>query len=95
MGIFELHSSVILHSSNCFIYISRPFDYLPKLQKINSLKSSFRNFNRFSMSTEERNNLEVSPSVGFIDTVTMSELSRGFDNPMYSEPGATVSISGT
>ena len=62
-------------------------DYLPKL---NSFKSSFRNFNRFSMSSEDKYRLDVAPSVGFSDTVTMSELSRGFDNPMYSEPGAVV-----
>lgn len=43
------------------------------------------------MSSEEKNGLEVGPSIGFSDTVTMSELSRGFDNPMYAEPGATVS----
>ena len=65
----------------------RPLDCLSKL---NSLKSSFRNFNRFSMSPEDKSPLEVAPSVGFSDTVTMSELSRGFDNPMYSEPGAMV-----
>ena len=42
------------------------------------------------MSPEDKSPLEVSPSVGFSDTVRMSELSRGFDNPMYSEPGAIV-----
>lgn len=42
------------------------------------------------MSSEDKCQLDVAPSVGFSDTVTMSELSRGFDNPMYSEPGAMV-----
>ena len=42
------------------------------------------------MSPEDKCQLDVAPSVGFSDTVTMSELSRGFDNPMYSEPGAMV-----
>ena len=66
----------------------RLLDYFPRL---NSIKSSFRNFNRFSMGTEEKSQLDISPSIGFKDTVTMSELSRGFDNPMYSEPGTAVS----
>ena len=43
------------------------------------------------MNSGETNGLEVAPSVGFIDTVTTIEPSRGFDNPMYSAPGAAVS----
>ncbi len=55
------------------------------------MKSSFKKFNRFSMRGEKNGDLELGPSVGFTDTVTMNELVRGFDNPMYADvPGARV-----
>ncbi len=44
------------------------------------------------MNNEDQSSVEVGPSVGFRDdALTVGDLSQGFDNPMYAEPGGPVS----